>query len=173
MLRTAKHRFPAARRFMPTVAAILLAGMVAACESTTPLSASSRTDGKGGETEPSFAQFSDVPVPTGAKMDVERSLLLGEREAWIGRLVMTVAAVPSRVYDFYFAEMSKFGWNPITTVRAGTSVLTYSRGDRIATIQISSGTLGGSDISMTVSPRGTRERPAPAPSSGVSSRPLR
>ncbi len=163
----------AVRRTAPFLAFVTAAGIMAGCQTTTPLSASSRAETRGAEAEPSFAQFSDVPVPAGAKMDVERSLLLGERDAWIGRLVMTVLTAPSRTYDFYFAEMSRFGWNPITTVRAGTSVLTYSRGDRVATIQISSRTLGGSDISMTVSPKGTRANPPPAAAPSVTSAPLR
>ncbi len=156
----------------PATAALLIAGcafLVAGCETTTPLSASSRTDSQGTVSEPSFAQFSDVPVPAGAKMDLERSLVLGERDAWIGRLVMTVSADASHAYDFYFSEMPRFSWSPVTTVRAGTSVLTYSRGNRIATIQISGRTLGGSDISMTVSPKGVPV----GPSSGVVSAPLR
>jgi hypothetical protein len=159
--------------FSKSAFAVVLLGvstiLVSGCENTAPLSASSRPNSEGAVSEPSFAQFSDVPVPTGAKMDLERSLVLGERDAWIGRLVMTVAANASRTYDFYFSEMPRFSWSPITTVRAGTSVLTYSRGNRVATIQISGRTLGGSDISMTISPKGS---PA-GPSSGVSSAPLR
>ena len=159
--------------FQKSAFAVLLLGVsaifVSSCENTAPLSASSRPNAEGAIAGPSFAQFSDVPVPAGAKMDLERSLVLGERDAWIGRLVMTVSANASRTYDFYFAEMPRFSWSPITTVRAGTSVLTYSRGNRVATIQISGRTLGGSDISMTISPKGVPV----GPSSGVSSAPLR
>ena len=152
-------------------AVLALAGglMVAGCENTAPLSASSRNETQGSIASPSFAQFSDVPVPAGATMDLERSLVLGERDAWIGRLAMTVSANASRTYDFYFAEMPRFGWTPITTVRAGTSVLTYSRSGRVATIQISSRTLGGADISMIVSPKGIPV----SPSSDVMNAPLR
>jgi hypothetical protein len=104
--------------------------------------------------EPNFAQFSDVPVPAGADMDLERSLVLGEQDAWIGRLVMAVGTNPGKTFDFYFGEMPRFGWFPVTTVRAETSVLTYSRGGRIATIQVWGRTLAGSTVSMTVSPKG-------------------
>jgi hypothetical protein len=159
--------------FRKSTFAVLLLGvsaiLISGCENTASLSASSRPNSEGAVSEPSFAQFSDVPVPTGAKMDLQRSLVLGERDAWIGRLVMTVSANASRTYDFYFSEMPRFSWSPITTVRAGTSILTYSRGSRIATIQISGRTLGGSDISMTVSPKGVPI----GPSSGVSNAPLR
>ena len=118
-----------------------------------------------------FAQFPDIAVPAGAKMDVERSLVLGARDNWIGRLSMDSGQGPSASYDFFLREMPKYRWQEITTVRSETSVLTYSRDDRIATIQITKKTLGGSKIDVTVSPRGrpparTSSMPA-APAGGV------
>ncbi len=101
-----------------------------------------------------FAQFSDIAVPPGAKMDVDRTLVLGARDAWIGRLAFTIGMAPTAAYDFVIREMPKFGWSEITSVRSGSSVITYSRGDRIATVQIDARTLGGSQVHMTVSPRG-------------------
>lgn len=136
------------RCLAPMVAAALFLG---ACSNTAPLTAST-SPAESGSIEASFAQFSDVPIPAGAKMDLERSLVLGERDSWIGRLVMGISMNAGAVYDFYFAEMPRFGWTSITTVRAGTSVLTYTRGTRVATIQIERGTLSGAYISMIVSP---------------------
>jgi len=130
---------------------------LAGCQSTTPLSAS-RSATSVGAAEASFVQFSDVPVPSGASMDLERSLVLGEKEVWIGRLVMDVGLNSSKSYDFFFAEMPRFNWVPVTTVRAETSVLSYTRGERVATIQIKKKTLGGSNISLIVSPKGSPVR---------------
>jgi len=136
-------------------AAALLA---AACDRTTPLAASSRPAGTATPDGPGFAQFSDIPIPSGAAMDIERSLVLGERESWIGRVVMTTSEGADRAYDFFFNEMPRFEWQPVTSVRAETSVLTYTRGARVATIQIQGRTIGGARVSVTVSPKG---RPAP------------
>jgi hypothetical protein len=140
-------------------AVTVILSATAGCGPSAPLAASSRPDQPGADNvaAPSFAQFSDIPVPSGADMDLERSLVLGERESWIGRLVMTVPGSAGKAYDFYAAEMPKFGWVPITMVRGETSVLTYSHGERIATVQISDRTIGGAAVSLTVSPRG---RPA-------------
>lgn len=167
------------RRALGCFAVLVPVLFAAACENTEPLTASRSSESKGGVAQPSFAQFSDVPVPGGARMDLERSLVLGERDAWIGRLVMSIDSSPSRTYDFYFSEMPRFGWTPVTTVRAGTSVLTYTRGARVATIQISGRTLGGAEISMTVSPKGAPVGASGGGTSGfgsgggVSSTPLR
>jgi hypothetical protein len=107
-----------------------------------------------------FAQFSDIAVPPGAKMNVERTLVLGARDAWIGRLAVTTGMAATAAYDFVIREMPKFGWSEITSVRSGISVITYARGERVATVQIVARTLGGSQIDVTVSPRG---RPDPPP----------
>jgi hypothetical protein len=86
-------------------------------------------------------------------MDLDRTLVLGPRENWIGRLVFTSAAGPNDLFEFYNRELPRFGWTGVTAVRAATSVLSYTRGDRVATVQISRTTLGGSEVLVTISPR--------------------
>ena len=99
-----------------------------------------------------FAQFSDIAVPAGSKMDVDRSLILGARDNWIGRLAMNTSKNSTKAYDFFLREMPKFGWQEITTVRSDVSILTFRRANRVATVQIKGQTLGGSAIDVTVSP---------------------
>ncbi len=140
--------------------AMLLAAL-GGCSTGPPLIASTSPDRPDGPEQPAFSQFSDIPVPAGAKMDLERSLVLGDAEAWIGRLAMTTSDARSTMYDFYFREMPRFNWIPITSVRAETSVLTYVRASRVATIQITGRTMGGSRVSVTVSPRGRPARAEP------------
>ena len=148
--------------------------LLAACGRSTPLAASSRADTTGAPAKPAFSQFDDIPVPEGASMDLERSLVLGEREAWIGRLVMDMGENAGRMYDFYFREMPRFKWLPITAIRAEISVLSYTNGDRVATIQIRDRTMQGATVSITVSPRGRLPKPAEGPVGGpVQMAPLR
>ena len=49
----------------------------------------------------SFAQFSDIPVPSGASMDMNRSLLLGASEEWTGRLAYSTSTASAQVFDLY------------------------------------------------------------------------
>jgi hypothetical protein len=139
----------------------------ACAPSNSSTSTAGGTSSSTGRTAVGFAQFPDIAVPVGAKMDVERSLVLGARDNWIGRLSMDSGQNSSASYDFFLREMPKYQWQEITTVRSETSVLAYSRDNRIATIQITKKTLGGSKIDITVSPRG---RP-PAPSSAMPAAP--
>ena len=129
--------------------------------SCTPTSSGPTEQGRSASatrTASGFAQFPDIAVPSGATMDVDRSLVLGARENWIGRLSMNVPGDAPKTYEFFLREMPKFKWQEITTVRSEVSVLTYSRDNRIATIQITKRTLRGSAVDITVSPRG---RPSP------------
>jgi hypothetical protein len=150
------------------------------CGPSTPLAASSRPDQPGADdvASASFTQFSDIPIPSGAEMDIERSLVLGDRDDWIGRLVMTTPGSAGSAYDFYAAEMPKFGWVPLTMVRGDTSVQTYSHGERVATIQIRDRTIRGAVVSLIVSPRGKpahqgAAEPSPPANGSVRTIPLR
>ena len=137
-----------------------------------PVSSSDGTSTTTARTAVGFAQFPDIAVPAGAKMDVERSLVLGNRSDWIGRLAMDTVQGTAANYDFFLREMPKYGWQEITTVRSETSVLSYSRNDRIATIKITKKTLGGSQVDITVSPRGratSTTSSIPSASPGISS----
>ena len=160
------------------VAAVLGLG---AC-TTSPLSpSSSRPDGT--SAAPSFSQFSDVPIPAKASMDVDHSLLLGNADGWVGRLVYTTWGNASSLYDLYKSDMPSFGWQEITSVRAAISVQTWQRANRVATVQIRDTTLGA-EVILTVAPavgagsagNGFMASPPPAaaaPPTSVTRQPLR
>jgi hypothetical protein len=97
--------------------------------------------------------ISDIPMPKGADPVVDDSLVLGNLEAWTGRLVLTTSLSAEESFDFYRDHMGDFQWEPITTVQSEISVLTFERAERIATIQIEERTFWGSRISITMSPR--------------------
>lgn len=170
-------------RLLMLGAGILLGMQLMGC-STQDLSASP-TGENGQQAAPvaSFSQFSDIPVPAGASMDMERSLLLGAGEEWTGRLAYDSSTNSARVFDLYKAEMPKFGWTELTVIRGDRSVMTYQRAQRIATVEIKSRTVYGSFVTVTVSPNassatGGSYGSAPgvyggSSSGGVSRQPLR
>lgn len=123
---------------------------LAGCSGTT-LNPSSKGDASEA-LQPSFADFSDLPIPTSAHMNVDRSLILGPKDNWLGRLVFHSSNSASESFDFYTNGMPRFSWQPVAVVRGATSTMTYMRGDRVASIQITGTTFGGSDIEITVAP---------------------
>ena len=135
--------------------------VLVACTQTAPVTPVTASDAgsRTGVEQASFGAFTDIPVPDPAEMDLDRTLLLGGREAWIGRLVLSTSLGPSDLFDFYRGEMPKFGWSEVTVVRAEVSILTYTRLDRVATVQITPGRFRGSRVDVTVSPRGPQGTP--------------
>ena len=99
--------------------------------------------------------FPDIPIPDGAEMIVDRTLVVGT-DNWFGQLALSAPHGAASMFDFYRNRLPQFSWSEITSVRAPVSVLTYERDDRILQMQIKGTTLGGSEITITVSPRGTK-----------------
>lgn len=101
-----------------------------------------------------FNRFPDIPVPSDADMDMKRTIVFGGGESWFGQLGLDTRHGPDSMFDFYKQELTGFGWQEVTSVRAPVSVLTYERQSRILSIQVEEGTLGGTKVTLTVSPRG-------------------
>lgn len=124
---------------------------------------------QGDESEtPRFTQFTDIPIPANATVDLDNLLVLGSEDGWIGRLALTTGHGMTDMYAFYEREMPRFGWNQITIIRSSISTMTYSRGQRIATITLLPKTTGGSTVDFTVAPgadarAGNSDRPTIRP----------
>ncbi len=143
-----------------SVGAILL---LSACQvplqglNTTPTGAApTETSGRSAaETEAEkamFTEFTDIPIPEKSDLDLDKMLVLGGDDGWIGRLSLKSGFAMTDMYSFYEREMPKFGWEKLSTVRSAISTMTYGRGDRIAIITVQPRTTGGSRVDFTVSP---------------------
>ena len=103
--------------------------------------------------EITFSQFSDIPIPSGGDLDLERTVVIGKNRAeWTGRLVFSNWMSVTENYDFFMSELPKFGWAAIAQVRSEIGILTYSLGDRIMIIKIEDASFWGSEIEMIASP---------------------
>jgi len=127
---------------------------LAACVQGTKLQPTSTgsADGKSG-IEQNFSLLTDIPIPPDSTLDVDRSLILGDLDRWTGRIVLNVGQDATPTFALYQMQMPNFGWDPIMSVQAGISVLSFTRGERAATVQIESRTLGGNTTTITVAPR--------------------
>lgn len=155
-------------RALASFSALLLAGtLLGACEQTAGIlpTTSPASDG-GGALAPGLPQFTDVYVPPGAKLYVERTMIFGDAP-WYGQLALGVSTDPYALFEQYRRDMTGLGWQEMTSIRAPTSVITFSRDDRVATVQIQGARIRGSEITITVSPRGGGMG-APSPMTGKS-----
>jgi hypothetical protein len=136
----------------------VLFATLSACTRGTSLTptASSNT-----EIAANFQALSDIPIPGGATLDSERSLILGNMDRWTGRVVMKLNISMAQASGLFQQQMPSFGWQPLMAAQAETAVLTFLRGDRAATILVSPVSLiGGSVATITVAPRQSEGAPS-------------
>ncbi len=148
-------------QFRRVVAPLATVAVLAACTQGTALRPTTSNEATSG-VEKSFSLLTDIPIPPDSSLDVEKSLILGDLDRWTGRIILNVGQSATRAFQLYQAEMPNFGWEPIMSVQAETSVLSFTRGERAATVQIEGRTLGGSTVSVTVAPRNTGSAAQPA-----------
>jgi hypothetical protein len=130
---------------------VLAVGVLAACQPTASVLPSASPTGEGAAA-PAAIQFTDIFVPQGAKVYVEKTMIFGT-DPWYGQLALGASADANQTFEQYRQGMAGFGWQEIAVLRAPTSFLTYTKDARVLTVQIQGTTLRGSDITITVSPR--------------------
>ena len=145
--------------------------VIAGCAQTGPI-----LSGSGASTSPEtqksagFGQFPDIPIPSGSKINTDKTLVFGS-EPWFGQLALNSGTSAAALFDFYRSTLPQYRWEEVTSVRAPTSILTYTNGERVLAIAIRGATLGGSEVTVTVSPRGTN-RQSQQPSGGLMPAPV-
>ena len=120
------------------ISLIILAFSSACQKNGVPLLSSgvSGTEGLAPE-QLSFAKFKDIPIPDGAMMDMENTVIFGSDEEWFGRLAINPRLNHAETFDFFRFGMPNLSWKEITNVRSTSSVLSYEKDERVVTIQIS------------------------------------
>lgn len=152
-------------RVLASLSVLLLAGtFLGACEQTAGISPTSGPMLSDVGAAPALPQFNDILVPQGAKLLVERTIIVGENP-WYGQLALGSSGDPPALFEQYRRDMSALGWQELASIRAATSIITFMREGRVATVQIQAARLRGSEILITVSPRGSGSAGA-APSRG-------
>ena len=97
-------------------------------------------------------QISDITFPANSRLDEDESLIIGSDDKWVGRLTLKISGKTPDVYDHFFHSMPELGWVSMTAIQGKVSLLTFSRGDRHATVQIAGG-LGGVTVNIFVTDR--------------------
>lgn len=95
-------------------------------------------------------------LPTGYKIDTDRTMVFGTDERWTGRLFYSTKTNADEVFAFLHREMPNFGWAEMSSMRSDNSVMVFASENtgRMATITIRRGSVvGGTQVDMVVSPR--------------------
>lgn len=157
------YKLPVALVIASSLALAACSSMPGSSSSSSTTSSSSSSSSSSAKAAPnSYQPVSDVPIPGGTKINTDKSVILGQGDKWFGRMVLVTDRPSTQAYTYYQEQMPTFGWEPVTAVQGKTSIMTFTRGDRAATLEINSGTLSGSEVAITVSPRQAGAA-APAP----------
>ena len=143
-------------RFFYTATAISVVVFLAGCSSNPPLATTVTAE----NLEPGkFQPLTDIPIPSGAKLDTDPSLILGPPDHWIGRAVLKVSTPANETTVFFQSQMPSFGWELVTVVQGKVFNLTFSKADRIASMQIEGTSFGNSIVTIIMSPRQPKQEP--------------
>ncbi len=149
------------------VAAFAIATMLASgCQSLTGSGTGTGTGAASGEkaiaeksagatpqATPNYQPVTDIPIPASTRINTERSTILGNGDRWFGRMILVLDRPTTQAFAYYQEQMSTFGWEAVTAVQGKVSTLSFTRGDRAATVEIGPSGLRGSEVAVTVSPR--------------------
>jgi len=153
---------------------------VLGCAQTAPVhptSSAGAAGATGGQGKSVATNFPDLPMPQGAKINVDKTLVVGT-QTWFGQLTLDTSQSADTMFEFYSRELANYGWRRIAAVRAPTSILTYDRDNRVLAIAIQPSRVYGSEVTVTVSPReeaipeGPAGGPAVGPASGPAGGPI-
>ena len=131
--------------------ALFLATVLGACASS-----GDSPSGSPQEVQEVQAQLlGDMLLPQGSRLNGSESIIIGRGNEWVGRATVNALQGATDVYAFFQSEYPKNGWTTVTAVKAKTSILVFTKGDRTATIEVVDGSLGGpkSVIVITSSPK--------------------
>ncbi|HYW58298.1 MAG TPA: hypothetical protein VE934_15185 [Polaromonas sp.] len=104
-------------------------------------------------TEANSKQISgDIPLPVGAVIKQQDTLVMGSGSAWTGRLSVAISGEPQAVFAYFRDTLPASGWALTSSSFSKTSLLSFTKGERAATVQVQSTSFGGNDVLITVAP---------------------
>ena len=98
-------------------------------------------------------RIQDIPFIKKSRIDIEKSLILGEGKSWSGQILLNVPSPKPSVFNFYVKNIGDFGWKEQTTIRGATSILNYvGENNRVIVISIKEVRFNKSEVLISVSP---------------------
>lgn len=126
---------------------VLIAALVTVACASTPMGSDSTV------TEATSKQLSgDVPLPPGAVIKQQDTLVMGAGSTWTGRLNLTVSGDSQALFTYFRDSLPGAGWTLTSSSYSKLSLLTFTKGERVANVQMQSTSFGGNEVLITVAP---------------------
>ena len=118
---------------------------------------------------PDVLKIPQFPVPPHATVVLADTVIIGDDEDWSGQVFLTAPYTVIQITQFYRAEMPKNGWIETAIVRSRRTSISYTRGNRVATLRLTPGRddSKGTDIDLVISPIQTQATASHRPGAGT------
>ncbi|MES2362741.1 MAG: hypothetical protein V4646_13235 [Pseudomonadota bacterium] len=104
-------------------------------------------------TEATAKQLSgDVPLPPGTVIKQQDTLVMGSGNSWTGRLNLAISGEAQAVFTYFRDSLPGAGWTLTSSSFSKLSLLTFTKGERVANVQMQSTNFGGNEVLITVAP---------------------
>lgn len=117
---------------------------------------------------PDVFNVPDLPIPPGASIQKEDTVIVGADEDWTGQVVLRAPYRVAQMTEYYRKEMLRFSWVETSIVRARRTAISFTKELRVVIVRISALSDSESEIDIVVSPnaagpmnRGTRPSNGP------------
>ena len=94
----------------------------------------------------------DMPLPSNSEIDLEKTVIVGKQDEWIGRLTMTNKNSIDVIYSFFVNEMPKYKFKEKSSVRSAESSLIFQNKKKTIFIKLSKVNFDRSNIEITSTP---------------------
>ncbi|MDO8385912.1 MAG: hypothetical protein Q7T13_05850 [Polaromonas sp.] len=134
---------------LKTLLVLSTAGLMLACNSigNAPVASDSTVSGNVAK-----QLAGDVPLPQGAVIRQQDTLVMGTGAAWTGRLSLAVSGEPQTVFAYFRDSMPGAGWTLTSSSFSKLSLLTFTKAERVATVQMQGSNFGGNEVLIPVAP---------------------
>lgn len=96
-----------------------------------------------------------LPLPDGAKVRMEQSMVVAPGEQWIGQIHIEIQQNRTAAYAFFMKRLPQVGWLHRSGVLGERSMLHFSGRERMLSVEINPGSWGGSLVILTAIPDST------------------
>jgi hypothetical protein len=109
--------------------------------------------GPDGKVQNPVQLLGQLPLPPGAVIRADQSLIIGAGDNWVGRVVLDVGRDFDAAYRYFLETYPAQGWTVVSAVRGKNSLMVMTRQERTATFEMVDGGMMGSSVSLTMAPR--------------------
>ena len=104
------------------------------------------------ENNTQLSQITDIPIPEDSIIDLEKTLIVGEKSDWMGRVSLISKKKVDDIYNFFLNEMIKFSYDKKSSNKSDTSTLIFENNKKAIFIKISELNLRKTYIEITATP---------------------